>query len=144
MTEAVKRKREELYGASFPVFTWEEEIYYRPHQTKAGLPDRTSSSWRDAPWRQSSRDSPRDNPKPQSSFSHSATRIEGQEGLLVDTGAVKNLTGKDFVHRQDRLAREYGERVHWSKLENPQGVSGVGGEAQMCIHQATVPGVLEI
>ena len=36
---------------------------------------------------------------------HSGTRLNGAEGLLVDTGAVNNLCGQDFVTRMDHEAR---------------------------------------
>ena len=40
-----------------------------------------------------------------STFLHENTRIPGGEGLLVDTGAVTNMTGQDFATRMDAEAR---------------------------------------
>ena len=76
-------------------------------------------------------------------YNHSATRLEGQEGLLADTGAVENLTGNDFVSRQGKLTKQHGREVKWYKLAKTKKVSGVGDKAKSCQYKASVPGMLE-
>ena len=40
---------------------------------------------------------------------HTTTRLpDGEEGLLVDCGAVDNLTGAEFVKRQTLMAAKFG------------------------------------
>ena len=67
----------------------------------------------------------------------------GEEGLLVDTGAVSNVCGQNFVDRQAAAARENGQDVQYTILDEPKQFAGVGGEADKCRTQARVPGVLE-
>ena len=80
---------------------------------------------------------------PAPSYSHSSTRIPGKEGLLVDTGAVDNLTGLDYIQRQDAAAMRYNLKTNWEQLDKPKRLSGVGDHTKTCTHQATVHGVLE-
>ena len=63
----------------------------------------------------------------QSAYNHSATRLTHREGLLVDTGAVDDLTGLDFVKRQAEVAQRHGRQVKWEELAKPKRVSGAGG-----------------
>ena len=64
------------------------------------------------------------------------------EGLLADTGAVKNVQGLDFVKRQTVDAAKNGYKTQWEKLDKEQHMSGVGDNAKTCTHQATITGVL--
>ncbi len=73
---------------------------------------------------------------------HSATCIDGHEGLMPDTGAVGDLSGSTFIQRQDLEASKHGYRVEWQDLPRPQGVSGVGGRDAVCTKRAIVPGKL--
>ena len=59
-------------------------------------------------------------------YNHSATRLEGEEGLLIDTGSKDNLTGSDFVERQTYQASRYGYDTTWQKLTKPKILAGVG------------------
>ena len=77
-----------------------------------------------------------------SAFNHSTTRIPGKEGLLVDTGAVDNLTGADFVVRQSAAAAQRGLPTQWEILRKPKRMSGVGDGTKLCTHQATVHGAI--
>ena len=76
-------------------------------------------------------------------FNHSATRLDGMEGLLVDTGSRDNLTGGAFVERQSEQAKMHGHHTQWEKLTKPKLLSGVGRGQEECTHQATVPGALQ-
>ena len=40
----------------------------------------------------------------------------GQEALLVDTGAVHNLTGQDFIERQTQAAMKHGPETTWNRI----------------------------
>ena len=114
-----------------PVFEWEEEdiLLANPNAAASKFEMTETNEKR--------------KPQHQSSYSHSATRIEGVEGLLVDSGAVSNLTGGDFVTRAANLAKQHGRSVKWFKLPKPKCVSGVGDQAKSCEYQACVPGMLE-
>ena len=68
---------------------------------------------------------------------HSSTRTEGQEGVIPDTGAVDDITGSDYVQRQDADARQHGFRVEYEDLERPKGVAGVGGRDRVCTQKPT-------
>ena len=70
------------------------------------------------------------------------TRLPGREGLLVDTGAVDNIAGLDWVMRQVQAARSHKQTEEWQELARPKRVSGVGEGAVSCKHQVLVPGVL--
>lgn len=73
---------------------------------------------------------------------HTSTRILGHEGLLPDTGAVKDLSGSEFVERQATEAAMHGYQTVYQELPNPQGVSGVGGQDKVCKRKAELPGCL--
>ena len=83
------------------------------------------------------------NPQAALCTQHCSTGIDGCEGLLVDTGAVDNLTGLDFVVRQHQTVVKYGSKVNGVPLPNPEGVSGVGGRVVQCTERADIPGALE-
>ena len=50
---------------------------------------------------------------------HNTSQLgQAREGLLVDCGAIDNLTGKNFVERQGHLAEQaIGKKVEYGKLE---------------------------
>ena len=109
---------EEDEEEDFPVFSWEEEDY--------------------------SQMIVRTGPGPTvKAFNHSATRIPGKEGLLLDTGAVDNLSGDAPIQRQGDIAAKHGHPVVWEQLLKSKNVSGVGGAAKTCTQQAVVTGKLE-
>ena len=112
------RERDLDEDEDFPVFSWEEEDY--TEMIVQTGPDTHSKA-----------------------YNHSATRIPGVEGLLLDTGAFDNLSGDGPIQRQAEIAREHGHQVEWHKLPKTKNVSGVGGAAKSCTHKASVPGILE-
>jgi len=75
-------------------------------------------------------------------YIHGSTNIPGKEGLLVDTGAWENLSGGASINRQAAAAEKAGHKTEWKRLAKPRNVSGVGGRARTCTHQAEVPGRL--
>ena len=75
-------------------------------------------------------------------YLHGSTHIAGKEGLLIDTGAVDNLTGADFVFRQGAAADQHGLETQWQLLDKPKRMSGVGDSTKECTHQATIHGRL--
>ena len=113
----------------FPVFTWEEEEVLEVSTLPVG-PSTTDNH-------------DHDTDAAMKAYSHSDTRIPGCEALLVDCGAVGNLTGLDFIERQSILAKKHGYETTWYKLPRPKQVSGVGDAAKSCEYQAAVPGMLE-
>ena len=59
------------------------------------------------------------------------TRLEnGDEGILIDTGASINCVGGDFCDRYDRLMESRGapasERVSFEHLPDTHSISGLG------------------
>ena len=76
-------------------------------------------------------------------YNHSSVRLPYGEGLVVDTGAVEDLTGLDFIRRQSIAAEQYGHSTAWESLANPKRLSGVGDSTKTCTHQAKVVGALE-
>ena len=64
---------------------------------------------------------------------------DGREGLLVDTGAVFNLTGDSWLHRMEDHVPENMPIHYEKKLPEPQGVMGVGQNASTATHVAAVP-----
>jgi len=75
-------------------------------------------------------------------FSHSTAQLIGEEGLLVDTGAVNNVSGMEFIKRQTKASEQYGYHTTWEQLDKVQHMSGVGDNTKMCTHQATITGIL--
>ena len=107
------------FAGHYPVFSWEEEDY---SQMIVG----TGPS-----------------AEPRQVYNHSSTQIPGLLGLLVDTGAFWDLSGGDAVEAAGKLSAAHGFPVQWDKLPKPKYVSGVGDKANVCTHQARVPGILE-
>ena len=77
-----------------------------------------------------------------SAYSHSMIQVPGKEGAVVDTGAWENLSGKDAVLRQTKLAEQAGFQTTWTKMARPKYVSGVGDKAKQCTEVATIHGCL--
>jgi hypothetical protein len=73
---------------------------------------------------------------------HATTRIRGKEGIVLDTGAVKSLTGSRFVRAQGEIARQNGAEVKWYQLDTPKRVGGIGSREEVCRYNALVPGRL--
>ena len=89
-------------------------------------------------------DTPQPTTKPTPSYNHSGTRLSGnKEGLLVDTGAVQNLTGGDFVARVSVIAEANGRKTSWHPMTKVKHVSGVGDAAKACYYKANVPGMMK-
>ena len=76
-------------------------------------------------------------------YNHSATRLEGEEGLLIDTGSKYNLTGSDFVERQSHQARQHGYDTTWRMLTKPKILAGVGKGQEESTDVATVRGIVQ-
>ena len=74
---------------------------------------------------------------------HTNTRPPGQEALLVDTGAVHNLTGQDFIERQTQAAMKHGFKTTWNRIpETGKKLSGIGDSAKTVTQTALLHGVL--
>ena len=74
---------------------------------------------------------------------HTNTRPPGQEALLVDTGAVHNLTGQDSIERQTQAAMKHGLKTTWNRIPGKGNkFSGIGESAKTATQTATVYGVL--
>ena len=69
---------------------------------------------------------------------HSNARLAGEEGLLVDTGAVQNLTGDSWANRMEQRLPE-GRESTSDTLEFPQNVMGVGREPDVATRMVTMP-----
>ena len=69
---------------------------------------------------------------------HSNARIDGHEGLLVDTGAVQNLTGDGWTDRMDQRLPA-GKESEYKDLETPQSVMGVGKEPDVATKSVWMP-----
>ena len=63
--------------------------------------------------------------------------------LLVDCGAVGNLTGSDVIRKQVKEAEMNGRNTTWTKLAKPRNVSGVGDNAKTCEYAVALPARLE-
>jgi hypothetical protein len=62
-----------------------------------------------------------------------------REGLLVDCGAVGNLTGDRWVQRVEQIAAGHQQKVQRSNMKKSITVDGVGKGAEQCVVEATVP-----
>ena len=105
----------------FETFEWEEDELETEEGTSENSPSATSGT---------------------TSY-HTNTRPPGQEALLVDTGAVHNLTGQDFVDRQTKASGAHGLKTTWSKIPGAgKKLSGIGDNAKTATQSARVYGVL--
>lgn len=70
---------------------------------------------------------------------HTQVRLaSGQEGLLVDCGAMTDLCGDRWASRVASLAEKAGQGTKWSKIPGIT-VEGVGKEADTITDQAAIP-----
>ena len=69
---------------------------------------------------------------------HSNARSAGEEGLLVDTGAVLNLTGDSWTNRMEQRLPD-GKLPTYDDLEIPQNVMGVGKEPDVATKSISMP-----
>jgi len=100
----------------FPCVTWEEDESFNP-PTSVGKEEGGMAA-----------------------ILHSSTRLEGdEEGVIPDTGAVKDIAGSGYVERQDAAARRHGMAVEYEDLAYPEGVAGVGGQDRVCTQRAKIP-----
>ena len=76
-----------------------------------------------------------------SNLYHSEVRLQGyrREGLLVDTGAVENISGLNFIKRVGAISKSHGGKVVMSPMKEVIGVSGIGKHSDQCTHEATIP-----
>jgi len=65
-------------------------------------------------------------------FNHGLVRPLLGEGLVVDTGAVEDLTGYHFVARHALEAARHGFPPTWMTLAKPRRLSGVGDACKIC------------
>lgn len=71
---------------------------------------------------------------------HTQVRLkDGRESLLVDIGAVENLTGSERVGRTSELAKQAGQGCSWQKLNKMLSVEGVGQQANHATEAVTMP-----
>ena len=74
---------------------------------------------------------------------HTGTQVPGHIGLLVDTGAVFNLTGRGFVDSAAANMKRYiNADPVWTKLDTPKAISGVGNDGTNCYQSARICGAL--
>ena len=108
----------------YPVFEWEEEDPFDDNtETRGGNAACV--------------------PGPPNLTYHTQTMLPDGEGLLVDTGAVDNLTGFDFVARQSKASERHGLKTKWLQLDRPKSLSGIGDAAKRATHAVEIHGVLE-
>jgi hypothetical protein len=75
----------------------------------------------------------------QSVYNNTEAKISDEEdGLLVDTGARRNLTGRSLVDRQSHAAQRRGCETTWATLDQPRRMSGAGKGAQIAHRAATI------
>ena len=71
---------------------------------------------------------------------HAHVKLDGgREGLLVDTGAVRNLTGSAWVERMSKLGKANGRGTQMTNLARRESVEGVGPGSSRCEKRAVVP-----
>jgi hypothetical protein len=71
-------------------------------------------------------------------FFHTAVRIPGYEGILLDTGAVENLTGSMWCERVEKVASTHGHATQWKDIKAAP-VQGVGSGASTISKQSVLP-----
>ena len=64
---------------------------------------------------------------------------EVNNGLLVDIGAVGNLSGDSWMVRQSEIANNHGLATVETALPRPMSVMGVGSGNQVCHYQYSSP-----
>ena len=76
---------------------------------------------------------------PSSSAYHAQVRLSEGEGLLVDCGAVQNLSGDRWIDRIKLLTQRFGQGVSVKALSEVRTVEGVGSGSSQITTQAFVP-----
>jgi len=80
--------------------------------------------------------------EPVANVFHSQVRLTAGEALLIDTGAVKNLTGEVTIRRMQALAQQAGQGTDFQDMRSILNVDGVGAGSSSCSKVVTVPIVL--
>jgi hypothetical protein len=71
---------------------------------------------------------------------HSTSRLSGnRDGLLIDCGAIDNLTGDAWIRRVEAAARAHGRGSEWKPLAEERSCQGVGTGSQSATQTAKVP-----
>lgn len=71
---------------------------------------------------------------------HARVKLQVGEALLVDTGAVGNLSGDLQFYRMSKLAKENGQGTNYTPLKHVLSIDGVGsGKPSTCKQTGTVP-----
>ena len=76
---------------------------------------------------------------PATSAYHAQVRLREGEGLLVDCGAVQNLTGDRWIARIRSILQRFGQGVSIQPLAEIRTVEGVGSGSSQITTQASVP-----
>ena len=71
-------------------------------------------------------------------FFHTAVRIPGHEGILLDTGAVDNLSGDKWCERVEQVASTHGQGSQWKDIKSTP-VEGVGSGASTISKEVVLP-----
>lgn len=70
---------------------------------------------------------------------HAQVRLPpGQEGVLVDCGAVQNLTGDRWLDRVKNILQKFAQGISMRQLDTARPVEGVGTGASFIRHHAEV------
>lgn len=92
------------------------------------------------PWWQSDPNESLNSSDAQVACYHSSVRLNrGREGLVIDTGAVKSLSGDAWVQRTKAIGELHGHGTNIVALERPFGIEGVGNGSNQVTQQAVVP-----
>ena len=70
---------------------------------------------------------------------HTNVRLAVGEAMLVDCGAVGDLSGDKQIHRMAELARQHGHGTSYTPLKSIMNVDGVGKGSTECKQSAVVP-----
>ena len=70
---------------------------------------------------------------------HTRVKLAQGEAMLIDTGAVGNLSGDVTVKRMAALANARGHGTEYKKLAKVASIDGVGSSASTCSETASVP-----
>ena len=76
---------------------------------------------------------------PSTSAYHAQVRLQEGEGLLVDCGAVQNLTGDRWLSRITAILQRHGQGVSVQPLPEIRSVEGVGSGSSQITTQASIP-----
>ena len=70
---------------------------------------------------------------------HSHVRIEGKEGLVIDTAAVHSIAGEHWFQRSSDLAKAHGQGSSLAPLQRSFNIEGVGKDSNEVTHHGIVP-----